>query len=310
MFLYYIYIFFIVTLAGALIYTVFSLSTHLVAGTRFTGFSPLIFIKGIFITAPLSLLVSPLFIARYLIRHRPSTVWVTGFYCLLYILTCMLIAPLLVELKISSECRFFNVVEVNPLSPRYFRVQDDNLFYYSKVNKDFIAEGICVDTDMNTIYTFSDTLLPAKTKGFVDPLIEQNLSLPAIISHMLFWAESYFSMTQRIVKYGFLPWLCFCSFFLAILSVVFLRYVSNWRLIDTLLSDSTYLVVISFNYWCCNPSSLLGKIAAKVNSLLGASQGRYNLFLTFSNILLFAALVTFGIIRYRQVKAQGEEDAI
>ena len=111
----------------------------------------------------------------------------------------------------------YNVVEVTPLSAKYFRMQDDNLFYYSKVNKDFIAEGICVDTDMNTIYTFSDTLLPSKTTGFVDPLIEQNLFLPKIISRMLLWTDSYYSMNQHIVKYGFLPWLSFCSFFLAIL---------------------------------------------------------------------------------------------
>src|SRR5574344_725477 len=255
------------TAIGACLYMVYAACTFLVAGESLAVFSVSLFLRGVFLSFPVCMTVSAMLLTLYLVRHPALPVIPLCMYMALVAAAWLVFIPLCTTLSHSYAPKEVQAVEQRSMSPGFFRHENGYLFYYSRVAYDKSVDGVCVDNANNDgkVYTFEGLPLAQTKKDFSDSLIEETIAMPKMFTMLMKVIEILESSGRDAWNAGFVWWLCFSSLGLALLSVVGLRRVTSWRLLNTfvIIFATIGIVVLNALYY---GTTFLGGVPSIVES--------------------------------------------
>lgn len=244
---------FVASFFGGCLYAFYCACTHLVAGQTLGSFPFSLFLRGILLSLPFVLAINGIVLILYLIRRPAPPLIPLIFYVLIVSLTWIFLIPLSWKFYDKMDAKLAKVEKLSPLSSGYFRNEDDLIYYYSKVNDDGTCDGICLDpsSDDRQLYTFSGEKLISRKSSFNDSLIETSVQSPFFIHYGFEGINILASQSHKSVNEGFGKWLCFASFGLALLSLIGMRRISSWRMLNVffVLAFSLALFVLNALYY-------------------------------------------------------------
>lgn len=222
------------TILLACLYMIYSSCTLLIAGDAFNVFSRNLFFSGLVKALPICIAVSSIFLALYLIRH-PSEVLVPLItYLILGFVSWFILLPL--TTVFSAKMKPFTVIENDerPVSENYFRESNDQIVYISSYNANGYVDGTVVELSPTErgVFSFTDIPLAERTSEFSDSLIERTVTVPDICSVFVKGINVLFNTGTEYWSRGFIYWICFASVGIALLSLLGLKRMSSWRLIN------------------------------------------------------------------------------
>jgi len=287
------------TAVGACLYMMYSMCTMLVAGESLAAFSSVLFLKGVFASFPVVMLISSMLLILYFIRHPAKPVIPLFVYTIIIAAVWLFLIPFseLVSAKYNKAVE--QPVVARTLSPGFFRHSNGCIVYYSKISKDNKGQGVCIDaSDRNSessLYTFSNVPLPSDKGKFSDSLIAETVAMPKLLESILKGYTILRAEAQKALPLGKSWWLCFASLGLALLSVIGLRRVTNWRLLNTFLVIFSTAGIVFFNALCYGTNSPFGKIPGIVNDWFKQTTFLHNPFVVVCNILLAFFFIILGL---------------
>lgn len=313
------------TVMCAVVYTIYSLCTSLVAGQGLPSFDFSYFLNGIFIFTPVVLIVSGVLMCLYLIRNSSPSWLPLIVYALLSVASWCLLMPLNFSLynRIATQAggqhpqgtageeqagHLLKEPDV-VLSPGYFRHEGDNIiFYYSFVDEKNVVDGVCIVPDAKThnVQTFSGVALPVKA-DFSDNIIKDTVDMPRSVSTLVTHFRLFIQIAFEAFTGGFMAWLCFATISVALLSVAGLRHLSKWRLINVLLLICATVCIVVFNIFSYE-NSVLDTAKQAVNSKMGFLPLK-NPFAALCNIAVFVIFTVLGLIIDIHRKSETDPDA-
>lgn len=282
------------TVVCAVAYSLYSLCTHMVAGATVQIFNLKYFLDGVFIFSPAILILSGLLTCAYLIRHPPTSAFPTIMYMIIYAVFWIILMPL--NFKLADS---FNLGQKESasspvkLSDGFFReTSQEYIYYYTSVSDKNVVDGVCLaPKDNQSVYAFTDVQLPAAS-DFSDPLIKKTVQMPQVLEVLSKWFNSFISIARTSCTQGTLSWLCFASVGLALLSVVGLRQISKWRLIDLVLVIGVTAGILVLNILGYT-NSFMDPLKAKVDGIV---PNLNNPLLVLLNIIICIICLCIGII--------------
>ena len=288
----------IVTFVCAMLFMMYTICTHLVSGQTVTAFDRIIFIEGLLSVAPIVLMMSSVFMIMYMIRH-PLLHWLPlVIYAVLYILAWSIFIPAIFTLEKHFEQQgIMSTVDYGHLSSDYFRQYEDLVIFYSRVERDNLASGVCIDVNAtyDTTYSFSNVRLPVSEGGFVDNLVKSSVGLSPVVALVIGCIYNLMETARFFMLNGYANWLAFASFGLALMSVVGLRRISRWRIVNlTFVLFFTSLIVV-MNVLSFVPSFLTG-FETFMNGLLKKVFNFANPILFIMNSFIALALFLTGLL--------------
>ncbi len=311
------------TLAAAFIYMICCDLTLLVAGEEFKYFCGDFFIRGMLVSLPLVASLVLGLLVLYGIRHRNHPVLSIISYCVLGAFTWLVLIPCSFSLTKKYENSGRKRYEVPFLSSGYFRPEAGGVFYFSRVYDDGTADGIFIDLtgitgEKGSVVKYQKSIIDADfSVPFADSLIRDSIKLPFIIVAPL---SVYSIMMERGMtawNNGYISWLVFVSFALALLSCICLKNISNWRLINGLAVLFGALVVCFFNaayYKGYIFSRAASTFAAYLAGLVEGKAGIIHSFLTapdpllaLLNVISFVLLIVTGVVCWIMYSRNEEE---
>lgn len=286
----------LVTVVGGLLYMFYKAATTLVAGQMISTVSLSLFVKGLVYTTPFSVVFSELFMALYLVRHPKFSVLPVVVYVLLCAVCWAVVLPLYSDFSTRSTA-VPEPTETVPLSPGFFRQNDETVFYYATVAADNTTSGLCIDISerAGTVYTYSDVRLPAEGNTFADSLIARSIQFPLLLTRF-FERATILCDAARIAQYrGCMSWLCFASLGLALMSALCFRRFSAWKLINGTLVIASTLALLELNalYY---QGLLFPSVVAVLNRQLPALYGIRNPCLVLFNLAVFVVFSVLGLV--------------
>ena len=311
--LYYIVVMIVGTLGCAVIFTVYKLCTHLVAGQGLgISFNAIYFKRGIFLFAPVIFMLSNALMVFYLIRHSSRSWLPLLVYVALYALSWLILVPIdfTLEKKFLEKPTTINFQKsVTELSPGYFRTtgedsaSGDQIWYYSKVSELNVATGLCKNND--NIYTFNNLKLSSNS-DFSDPLIKKTVEMNSRISYIAKKALILLNLARAAFFAGTLQWINFLTIALALLSVAGLRHISSWRLVNVLMIICFALAVFTFNIECYT-GTIFSLPQKFFTDLFGGLPFLVNPFVSICNVFLFIVFTSLGFII--DIRRKGDFDS-
>ena len=194
------------------------------------------------------------------------------------------------------------------LSPGYFRTSQDNRYvlYYSEVDSENNASGICIDKSKSNgnVFTFSSEKPEIFQDEFSDPLIKNTVEVPVLLRQILKYFQKFTEASYSRCSENFVSWIIFSSIILAFASVVWIKNISAWRLVNVLFILMDYIFVFFLNFFILGANdSLFQKIPALIKSVPVKS-----FLVCVINIFIFAAAFVLWLIS-RLVKENSPEPA-
>ena len=289
------------SVAGACLYMVYSACTVLVAGESLAAFSVTLFVNGLFASFPVCMMVSSMMLTLYLIRHPAFPIIPICMYFILMSSVWIVLVPF--SNKLSMKYRKTNQTEASTrtVSPGFFRHDDGYILFYSKITDAHEVDGVCIDDTGSSgrLYTYEKVPLAKNERKFSDSLIEETVAMPKlfqlIIKGNTILESTSLVMTERGKTIGYSWWLCFASFGLALLSVIGLRRVSNWRLLNTFLVIFTTAGIIGFNVLCYGKAPQLATISGVFDTWFKQTAFLHNAFPVVCNILIAFIFLVWGL---------------
>ena len=326
LFLYFCAIVVVFTLICAAVFTFYKLCSRLVSGNTSLLFDPVLFIRGIFLFAPIVLIASGSFMLFYLMRHSTSSWFPLIVYIFLYGTAWFVLIPmdLTLEKKFGEKHTLleeYNAKRGIVLSPGYFRDLNSeqgerSVWYYSNVSKDNVATGLCIDfgkasgKGAGSVYTFSEAALDLNKNEFSDPLIEKNVKMSPTVESTV----SFLRVTSIILRKSFfagpLAWYAYLSMALALLAVAGVRHISKWRLVNFIAISFFSIAILVVNNLIYT-NSVMAPVTTFMNDLLSDVPVKVsNPFAVLFNLLTFAVLSIAGIIRDIKHRIEVAEEEI
>ncbi|MGP1459498.1 MAG: hypothetical protein ACTTKL_09340 [Treponema sp.] len=239
-------------IAGILIYTAFFNCTTLIAGET-VRFTKEIIIYGFFETFPAVLLLMTLILIIYKIRHKGSPAASVITYVILVSFTWFWLYPLSLIFEGRFYSRFLSpeqVQSMQDLSSGYFRSNGGNVYYFID-NADSDARCLTVynadgseprfeNIDVSPLSDFAKNALP-----FREPLIKD--AMDGIPHKVMRVFDSIKMRAQLSWRSGYVSWIMFCSLGFVLASVYIFIRVSEWRLVNSLITITLYVFIIAFN---------------------------------------------------------------
>lgn len=299
-----VYLFVIIfgTVGCSLIYMIYSLCTGLVAGQGFSVFNMDLFTSGLFLSAPIVIILSSIFMVLYFIRHRASGKGIFIVFGVIYAVMWIVILPLTIISYRNYQAEIIKSDKPVVLSPGYFRDNGNQVFYYSKISDQNVASGVCIDkyTTEKNFRTFKNVQLPYTAK-FKDPLIQESVKIPLLLKISVVAVNELNRIMDFFAGNGILSWLCFCTMGAAIFCVAFIRNVSKWRLVNVCTIVFMTLAIVVFNVLILS-DGLIHSMAQRINDVSGLSD-KYNLSMMIFNVLVAVILVVFSIVSSKVSKS-------
>lgn len=279
---------------GAVLYMALSLCSALVAGQKVSVFNLHFFVRGIMTVLPAAIFLSPVFISFYLIRHKeiagiPIFVCIAGIFCLWLFAVPGLKKP-------GAAQPFMDGSQQAQLSSGYFRSSADGryIFYYSEITPQNSASGVCIDTRRikDKVFTFSGIQFPRES-AFSDPLIQSSLEMPYSLKSAFSLFSAFIKTARSKSQESMAEWLCFSSVIAAFLSVIWLRNISMWRLVNVLLIAVVFAAVLLVNSFLL-PTEVFARIALPKYIARAVPAGRY--IIAAVNCGIFAMALAAGAV--------------
>jgi hypothetical protein len=218
---------------GVLIYMLYFDTAGLIAGKLLQLFDRHVLFEGFFIIVPVVLVFSGVLLSFYRVRHSGGGILPVIMYALLGAVTWCILYPAFIELKNQWHAKSYTTESV--LTAGYFRPSGNNVVYLPHklvssdadvvvINRDAAPEDAVSQQKVNYSETV-DTAAP-----FKDILIRET------VPTMPEWIMNGFAIIEIRAEHawngGYISWLCFISFGLALFSVYALTFCSEWRLIN------------------------------------------------------------------------------
>lgn len=285
-------IFFGVIILGAILgFCVVSLlfySTNLVVGETVQRLSWEQIASLFFVCGGVAAIATPPFLVAHTIRYPHNGFIRTITYSILIVFAWMVIIPAC--LVASQKFEAIDLLKgKNPvLTADYFRPSNGTLYYYTSVNTQTkTASG--VSFTLNDINSSSDPSVllentpqfQATIQPFSDVLIYDTLQISKLVDIIFPALILSNQQAQDAVSKGLFPWLLFATWGLATYSIIGLRRLFQWRLLNfcTIILVFIGICILNLYYaWGWNgnifdlitlPQWLLNCIIAAVCSCLG-----------------------------------------
>ena len=234
---------------------IYTLCQNLVAGQSLS-FDFNMFMEGFLLSAPVVFIFGAMMMTFFFIRHPCRSVLPLICYCLLYVSSWLFIIPSVSKVNTTTYETYIEAKTKDMPSAGYFRRNKDKIVYYSYVNElDNSVSGLCIDSNLveNNVYTFSSLKMSHKKTAFTDSLIQNSIAMPPAISITVQKVLELSLVLRKCAMqsfgsfHAFSYWLCFASMGLALLGVIGLRNVSEWRLVNMLIVAMATLAIIVSN---------------------------------------------------------------
>lgn len=293
---------------GGFVYMIYALCTTLVAGKEIHLISGMLFVKGVFLFAPVAIATSGAFLLFYLIRHRLGRKTDFFVYAIWYVMSWLILIPFSLRAyeKLNKEEHI--ITSENLVSPGYFRdsLIENQTVYYSQIREDASAEGISLTN--RKLSTFNNKKVPQNNSVFTDPIIQKSLEMNPVISFMVKSYEKMFMIATESSR-DFLAWLTFSSMGLVCLACFGLRRLSAWRLINVFLIILIFIGIFNLNLYIYT-WHILPEINKELNRLLHFIPG--NVFVLCVNLFIAFILFLFGLFisSYRKKKDLSDSGSI
>lgn len=285
------------TLAGAVLYMVYSMCSTLVAGQGFATFNLGFFIQGVFLTLPVIFAASMAFIAFYTIRHHEIHLVPEIIFIVVFMSEWIFIQPLVAKVGIQKARKDTYVIERVPLSTGYFRNYTDRyIFYFSSVDKENISSGICMDRagGSDNVSTFENVHLPYSSTAFTDSLIQSSIEIPPVTKFAINAMAKYIGVMTLECSIGFLSWILFSSLGLALAFLLFLNHFSRWRLVNVVIILALSVFLIQINVSMLSFGKLY-QLTQKISSVFTFAPEQSNFLLVIINVLFAVVFAAVGI---------------
>lgn len=303
---------FVGTLLLGLFFMVCADLTVLVAGQKIIVFNLDFFIKGILIAFPLMAAFAPMFLIFFMVRHPSEYISSLITYVVLGAITWLLLIP--GGLKIYENIEMYDNKISESTTTGIFREEESGIFYYSRILENGNADGLYIDSP--GFYGLEGSVIPfydipvSKDSAYPysDSIIKKAITPPAMVSYPLSVYNAILTAAAHAISSGYLKWLCFSAFGLALLSVFSVQFSSSWKLANSLCIIFAILVICfsNFVYYMGMIPRLFFEFNGKLSSALHVEDALILLVnLIFTVILLFWG-IGMGLYRTRKVKA-GEE---
>ena len=288
----------IISILGAVLYMIYSMCSTLVAGQGFSAFNLAFFIKGFFLTLPVVFSLSAAFVAFYAIRNKEISTVALGIFAILFTAVWIFAQPAFIKAGIQKAKKSSYIIEREPLSTGYFRnVTDRYVFYYSSVDKENLASGICIDKGSvsGNVYTFKDVELADSASTFTDSLIQSSIDIPSVTKISMHGINRYIGVITLACAGTKTEWLMFSSLGLLLVSLVFMRRFSKWRFINVVIILSASIFAIMMNVNTLSYGKLYF-LTERLNSKFTFVPGNANFILFAINIIFSALFLVLGLI--------------
>lgn len=273
---------------------------------------------GIRIGFPVMLIFSQMFLILSLIRHSKKN-WLAGIISIavLNVLSWGFLFPAF--FKVSGEVSYIHLLEKNKLSPGYFRISQNELFYFTHVDSTKSEDGIRINIrDLSTedsafsVFKKQNIKFP-ETGIFSDILVKNILDYPKFLTVIMNDFSKIFLEAKRTFLNSIKDWLFFCSFGVALFFVFGVAKISNWRLVNVVLVIVSTLIVVISNV-VCRGLSLYNKyflfienLNEKIKSSITFFQDVSYPICFFVNAFFIICFVILKIVFYFKNKKVGEE---
>lgn len=313
------------TLLAASIYMISCDLTMLVAGEKLKFFNWDFFIRGVVTVFPLAVMVVLGLILFYGIRHRENHFLRLGTYIFLCAVSWLIVIPVSFDFGNKYTENFAKKYEVPYLSSGYFRPEAGGIFFFSRVAENGTADGVFIDItgitgEQGKIVKFNNSIIDEDFSGqFADTLIRDSIKLPFVIIAPLELYSTVILKAKEAWSKGYVSYLVFLTFILALCSVVALQYLSSWRMINGLavmlaggivcLINYAYHYGLIFKDTGASWSAYFMQLSSQSTGFLKALFAADNPLLAVINLVIFAVLLCTGTLLYfvRGRKEGGEE---
>ena len=233
---------------GELAYMVYCNTAYLVAGRPIELFNAYALARGFFIVVPVVIVLSPLFLSLYRIRHSGGGFLPVVVYILLCAATWIVLFPLFIEFKRKAGQSLLPAPK-SALTAGYFRPYAGDVAYLLRDASASETAAVVLKSagDENAVrLSHIDTnVMEAESAPFADILIRETVpSFPAWIKSGIDTIEL---RAETAWKSGRFAWLGFLSFALALCSTYAVSFCSDWRLVGILYLLIMDAGVLSFN---------------------------------------------------------------
>lgn len=274
------------------------------------------FLFGICVSFPFAAALSLVAAIFYTIKKPENQIAGLAAYIALGALTWLVLIPLSVKKISNFESNGTSGIyfQAEKTSSGLFRKDEGGVFYYSRILDDGNADGIFIDTSgyvggKEKIKSFYDSPVNNESSyPFSDILVKDALKPPKYVTYPLEIYTSLLTAAENSQKSGFLGWIFFASFALALLSAYGTQFFSGWRICSALyvIIISVFVVFVNYFYYM----GFLPSFLAQFDALFKKTFSAENAFVVFLNLLISVILILLGIFMgiYRKKKSEALGD--
>lgn len=277
--------------------------THMAAGTSISFFSVDVFLHGIITCFPFVAGFSCMGVIFYMIRHPSSSIISLVLYSLIGICVWAVLIPQSMKIESMGLFKSSNAKTEVRLTEGYFRPSDYGVYYYSKISAQNIAQGLYIDTSgtggvKGDVTRFTNLqLAPSGDEFFSDPLFAKSAKITVVLEHIIAFAKTARYEAFKGLKKGYFNYLSFASLGLALLSIIGIKSMSSWKLLNLSFVIILYVGICRLNLLIYTSPVFENVIAyfTSKNIVLLTDKSTIQLF---TNCLIAGVFITIGIIQF------------
>lgn len=208
---------------------------------------------------PLVVIFIPMFLTLSIIRHsKKNRLW--GIITIIVLSAASWCVGMPAYMKYVKSTTDVIQLDKKQLSPGYFRLSGNTIYYFTNVDDSGSAEGILIDTSNTGIEVKKFEIIKNQkveipgSGHFSDILVKRTVEFPMLLR--MCFGDLYFLSkgADRALNQSYVAWLFFCLFGLALTFVFALAGISRWRLINAFSVLTGTGIVIKVNALCCGAS--------------------------------------------------------
>lgn len=282
---------------GAIFYSIYHTSTVIVAGEYITIDNFFyFFIPGLIVISPYVFTVCAMFLIFHFVRHPSNNKLPVVTFFLICLFSWFIAAPFFN----SYSIKYFNEFDSNsqkivPASG-FFRRAGDNVVYYTSVDSENKAQGLCIDLsdDVRELYTFDNMKVQNTNESYTNSVIKNSFDIPPIINFFIDKALELRGYAVTETEKGYLSWIYFASLGLSLMSLISIRNLSRWRMINITITVYMVIALLTLNIQAYKTNSFLSKIVVLFSDKFKFIPFVTNPFIVICNFIVFILFITIG----------------
>ena len=287
-------------LVCGLVFMIYSLCTTMVIGQSSVAFSGQLFFSGILFFLPIVIIISGMFLLLSMIRHNTNNLSCYIVYAVLLIFSWLVLIPSACNNVLSVQS-YKNISDIDlDMSSNYFINYGNDVFYFSKIDNDEGASGVLMDTGTEDVYTFEGAVLSDDYEEyFADNLVKSYVDTPFFLKYFVNYYKIFYQTLLDTAKKGYGAWLSFATLGLALISIVGVKGINKYPLLNALNIVYLTLIIISFNVLGYQTSFMtpMVKGANDFLSKIGSLGNLPNPFIFLCNIVITIFMTVMGVLK-------------